>query len=172
MKIKATITGALVGPLAGFFGLLFLWSITPPPDGCAARLCHSFGPFFSLLYGVPLGLLIGLLCGLLWDYRTDDKVVVRSGEDDNVAVLNEELKMLAERGGIVKVRVELTSYANHDAIRGDLERAGFLEMDERTLLEKVLSCGSVKWVTGTIHAARIEELAALSFVKSVEGTRD
>lgn len=69
----------------------------------------------------------------------------------------------------MKVRVEFTSYLNHDAIRGELEKAGLFEIDQLTLLEKIFSSGSVKCVTGTINAARIEELAALSFVKSVKG---
>jgi hypothetical protein len=89
---------------------------------------------------------------------------------NNVAALDEQLKMLGERGGVLKVRVEFISYVTHDAIRGELEKAGFQEIDERTLLEKVFSSGSVKRVTGTINPARIEELAALSFVKSVKDT--
>jgi hypothetical protein len=131
----------------------------PDAAGWAAGLVKFY---CAICGGVAFGAFI-LSSGFLWWLWR-----VHELDKDNVAAWDEKLKVLAERGGIVKVRVELTSYVNRDAIRGDLERAGFLETDERTLLEKVFSSGSVKWVTGTINASRIEELAAVSFVKSVE----
>ncbi len=116
-----------------------------------------YGMYFYCPYFPAMFYLIGLCLG---------SPLAPKAKDD-VAVRDEELKKLAERGGMVKVRVELTSFLNRDAIRGDLERAG-LEIDEQTRFEKLFSSGSVNWVTGAIDAARIEELAGLSFVKSVE----
>lgn len=127
------------------FSSLSIWFVAADPDGI---------PALFVLFGLP----VASACWLIGP-KAEDDVAARDGK----------LTILAERGGILKVRVELTSFLNHDAIRGDLEGAGFAETDERTLLQKVFSSGSVRWVTGTINAAKIEKLTALSFVKSVEG---
>jgi len=157
-KVTFAALGAVLGIVVGCFAVYLF------PQGGGP---HGELPSFGQLALVPAGGIIFCLLGLYLGSVLDGQpLVLRTG--DNAAAQDEELESLVKRGEIVKVRVELTSYVNHDAIRGDLERTGFLETDERTLLQRVLSCGSVKWITGTIHAARIQELAALSFVKSVE----
>jgi hypothetical protein len=157
-KAVFTILGGVIGPILGYFTVYCLVLASESGscmDKFAANAC-------GWVFGVPLGAVVfgvlGFCRGRVLDHRAKD----------SVAATEEELQMLAERGEVAKVRVELTSYVNRDAIRGDLEKVGFLEIDERTPLEKFLSSGLVNWVTGTINAARIEELAALSFVKSVE----
>ncbi len=161
MKIGLMIIGALIGPIVGFFGTCFVYCALPH-NSCPVGYMGEALPL-SFFVGAPLGLvtfcLLGRWLGNLLEPKTKDEVAAR----------NEELKMLAERGEIVKVRVELTSFLNHDAIRRDLETAGFVEIEERTPLGKLFSSGSVKCVTGTVDPIRIEELAALSFVKSVQG---
>ena len=158
--VYATLGGIVVGPLVGYFAAYCVCLISYAGSNCMYKLIATAMGWFL---GVPIGAVTFCFLGFLLGAARDRRA------KENVTASDEELKMLAERGGIVKVRVELTSYVDHDAIRGDLERAGFLETDERTLLEKVFSSGSVKWVTGTINAARIGELAALSFVESVKG---
>lgn len=160
-RIGLTILGALIGPVAGFFGMFFLQS-SLPHHGCGVTgIAEAI--LSSLFIGAPLGLITFALIGHWLGSLLEPKP-----KGDNVAASDEELKTLAERGGSVKVRVAFTSYVNHDAIRGDLEKAGFLEIDQRAFLERVFSSGSVKCVTGTIDVSRIGELAALSFVESVK----
>jgi hypothetical protein len=158
--VYATLGGIVVGPLVGYSAAYCLGLISYAGSNCMYKLIATTMGWF---FGVPIGAVVFCFLGFLLGAARDRRAKA------SVAASDEELDVPAERGGIVKVRVELTSYVNHDAIRGDLERVGFSEIDERMLLEKVFSSGSVKSVTGTISAARIEELAALSFVKAVEG---
>jgi hypothetical protein len=173
MKAMQTLGGVVFGLLFGGFAGCCVGSLLYHNECGVVK-----GPliFMSSILGIPIG---GVVCGLIVHQlgRLSEQTAKRRNSDSpeakiSIAGWGEEGGMLAERGGVVKVRVELTSYLNHDAVRGDLERAGFLEIDERTPIGKAFSSGSVKRVTGTIDAVRLKELAALSFVKSVEGSMD
>ena len=154
-----TVLGSVVGSAVGYF-TAYCFFLASERGSCMDEFVANAAGW---VFGVPLG---AIAFGVFGFYRGRLRDRQRK---DNFTASDEDLRMLAERGGIVKVRVELTSYVNYDAIRGDLERVGFLELDERTRIEKVFSSGYVKRISGTIDAARIKELTALSFVTSVKG---
>lgn len=158
-KSVFAISGGVAGSAVGYFTAYCL-VFASERGSCMDKFAANA---VGWVFGVPLG---AIAFGVFGFYR--GRLLDRQRKD-NFTASGEDPRLRAERGGIVKVRVDLTSYVNHDAIRGDLERVGFLELDERTRLEKAFSSGWVNWFTGTIDAARIEELAALSFVKSVQG---
>jgi hypothetical protein len=126
----------------------------------------------SSFLGIPIG---AIVCGVIaYQLGRLSEQSARQRDDDNpeakvsTAGSDEKGGASAERGGMAKVRVELTSCVYYDSIRGELERAGFQRVDKRTRLERFLCSDFVKQLTGTVNAARIQEVAALSFVESVE----
>jgi hypothetical protein len=173
IKAARILAGVLVGLFLGGFVGYWVGSLLYQHECGVVK-----GPliFMSSLLGIPIG---GVVCALIAHQlgRLSEQTAKRRNDDNpeakiRVAGWREEGQVLAERSGVVRVRVEFTSYVNHDAVRGDLERAGLVETDERTPIGKAFSSGSVNRVTGTIDVGRLRELAALSFVQSVEGSMD
>ncbi len=70
MKILLTILGALIGPFAGFFGMLWL-TTTFPDRGNSMWIFEAIGQ--SFLVGIPLGTITFCLLGLWLGSYLDNK---------------------------------------------------------------------------------------------------
>jgi hypothetical protein len=151
--------GAAIGPIIGYFTVYHM-ALASDKNNCMAGLV---GMAMGWFLGVPIGGVALSLLGVHFGRMLDPRA------EDNVADCGEDLQMLVDRGGILKVRVELKSYVKHDPIHGDLASVGFRELDERSRLAKAISSGWGNGVTGMIDAGRVDQLVALSFVKSVKG---
>ena len=167
-KAAQTMVGAVVGLFSGGFVGYWVGFLLYHNDCGVVR---GIRIIMSSFFGIPIG---AIVCGVIaYQLARLSEQAAKQRDDDNpeakvsTAGSDEKGGASAERGGMAKVRVELTSYVYYDSIRDDLERAGFQRIDKRTRLERFLCSDFVKQLTGTINAARIQELAALSFVESV-----